>query len=265
MNYNITQILFVLRDNFPILRSTNFPDTLLIMSERRDHPIKQFKVRDLRQKEKFVINDAYLDRYARILGVIASSVYMSLCRHAGRNQECFPAQGLIAREHNISPRSVKRAIQRLKEANMILIRRERLGHGRWRNNVYVLLDRAQWRPPGVSRVPSTTRGQKRQRPGDNNDRTRGHQSPTKETHKKDTHIKDIGGIDIYSLNENGEWMGRGNMRSQIDKITLDDKNITHGDASNKFEEQKQGNMKRQLAKVKAELSERLGWDKKDER
>ena len=127
---------------------------------------KQFIVRDLRQKEKFVINDAYLDSYARVLGITASAVYMSLCRHANRNQECFPSQELIAREHNISPRSVKRAIQRLKEANMILIRRERLSHGRGRNNVYVLLDRGQ-------------------------------ESPTKETHKKDTHIKDIGEIDIF--------------------------------------------------------------------
>src|SRR3972149_9700829 len=112
---------------------------------------KQFKVRDLRQKEKFVIDDAYLDRYARVLGVTASTVYMSLCRHADRNQECFPSQELIAREHNISPRSVKRSIQRLKEANMILIRRERLSHGRWRNNVYVLLARGHLRPPGASR------------------------------------------------------------------------------------------------------------------
>ena len=158
---------------------------------------KQFIVRDLRQKEKFVINDAYLDSYATVLSITASAVYMSLCRHADRNQECFPSQELIAREHNISPRSVKRAIQRLKEANMILIRRERLGHGRWRNNVYVLLDRGQWSPPGVLRVPWTTRGQKRHRSGDNNNRTRGHQGPTKETHKKDTHIKDIGEIDIF--------------------------------------------------------------------
>src|SRR3990172_5869576 len=109
---------------------------------------KQFIVRDLRQKEKFVINDAYLDSYARVLGITASAVYMSLCRHANRNQECFPSQELIAREHNISPRSVKRAIQRLKEANMILIRRERLGHGRGGKKVYVLLDRGQWSPPG---------------------------------------------------------------------------------------------------------------------
>lgn len=222
----------------------------------------QLKVRDLRQKEKFVINDAYLDSYARVLGVTASVVYMSLCRHADRNQECFPAQGLIAREHNISPRSVKRAIKMLKEANMILVRRERLGHGRWRNNVSVLLDRGQWRPPGVLRVPWTTRGHKRHRPGDNNDRTRGHHSPTKETHKKDTHIKDIGGNDIFSLNEEGEWMGRGDMRPLIEEIKPDDKNITRGDASNKFEEQKQENVKRQLVKVKAELSERLGWEPK---
>ena len=226
---------------------------------------KQFKVRDLRQKEKFVIDDAYLDRYARILGVIVSAVYMSLCRHADRNQECFPSQGLIAREHNISPRSVKRAIQRLKEANMILIRRERLGHGRWRNNVYVLLDRGQWRPPGVSRVPWATRGQKRHRPGDNNDRTRGHQNPTKETHKKDTHIKDIGGIDIFSLNENGEWMGRGNIASQFDESRHDDITGTPVSIPNKFKEKDQESMKIKLTEIRAELSKRLGWESKGER
>jgi len=152
---------------------------------------KQLKVRDLRQKEKFVIDDTYLDKYARILGIPASAVYMSLCRHADRNQECFPAQVLIAREHNISMRSVKRAIKILKEANIIAVRRERLSHGRWGNNVYVLLDRSQWRPPWVLHVPWTIRGQKRHQPGDNKDQTRGHQSPTKETHRKETHIKDI--------------------------------------------------------------------------
>ena len=225
---------------------------------------KQFKVRDLRQKEKFVIDDAYLDRYARILGVTASAVYMSLCRHADRNQECFPSQELIAREHNISPRSVKRAIKRLKEANMIAVRRVRLSHCRWRNNVYVLLDRGQWRPPGVSRVPWATRGQKRHRPGDNNDRTRGHHGPTKETHKKDTHIKDIGEIDIFSLNENGEWMGRGNMRSQADEVKLDDITGAEDTIPNKYVKQPES-VKRKLAEVKAELTEKLGWESKEER
>ncbi len=209
---------------------------------------KQLKVRDLRQKEKFVINDVYLDRHARILGVTASAVYMSLCRHADRNQECFPSQELIAREHNISPRSVKRAIKRLKEANMILIRRERLGHGRWRNNVYVLLDRGQWRSPEGLRGLWTTRGQNRHRPGDNNDRTRGHHSPTKETHKKDTHkkdthIKDIGEIDIFSLNEEGGWFRPGTPRS--DK-----------------EMEREDEIRRRLTGIRKELTEKLGWEPK---
>lgn len=225
---------------------------------------KQFKVRDLRQKEKFVINDAYLDSYARILGVTASAVYMSLCRHADRNQECFPSQELIAREHYISSRSVKRAVKMLKEANMISIRKGKAGHGRWRNNVYVLLDRGQWESPGDIKAP-WVRGQKRHQPGDNNDRTRGQESPTKDTHKKDTHIKDREKDFILSLNEEGEWMGLGNISSQVYESRSDDITGTEDTASSMFKERNPENVKRKLAEIKVELSERLGWENKDKR
>lgn len=211
------------------------------------------------------MDDTYLDSYARGLGITASAVYMSLCRHADRGQECFPAQQLIAREHSISIRSVKRAIKRLKEANIIAVRRERLGHGRWRNNVYVLLDKSQWVSAGDLHVPWTIRGQKRHRPGDNNDRTKGHHSPTKETHKKVTHIKDIEIIDIFSLNEEGGWIGRGNMRPLIEEIKPDDISEIQSDNSNKVKVQKPEGAKRKLTEIRAELSERLGWENKEER
>jgi len=129
---------------------------------------------------------------------------------------------------------------------MIAVRRVRLSHCRWRNNVYVLLDRGQWSPPGVLRVPWTTRGQKRHRPGDNNDRTMGHHSPTKETHKKDTHIKDTKVIDIFSLNEEGGWIRPSIPRSYRETEIEDE-------------------TKRQLTGIRKELSERLGWRPKGSR
>lgn len=146
---------------------------------------------------------------------------------------------------------------------MIAVRRERLGHGKWRNNVYVLLDRGQWKSPEDIKAP-WLKGQKRHQPRDNNDRTKGHHSPIKDTHKKDTHIKDTGEIDIFSLNEEGEWMGRGNMRPQVDEVKLGEITGAEDTIPNKYEKQ-QESVKRKLAEVKAELSERLGWEKKDDR
>lgn len=59
----------------------------------------RFKVRDLRSKEKHVIDDQYLNTYARLCGVYATAVYNSLSRHANSHtQECFPSTELIAKQ-----------------------------------------------------------------------------------------------------------------------------------------------------------------------
>lgn len=105
-----------------------------------------FKVRDLRQKTQFKIDDVYLNGYARICGVNATLVYMSLCRHAEFNsQKAFPSQNKIGFELGISVASVKRGIKALTEYNIIKIDKEKM-RGKFSNNVYYLIDKSEWEP-----------------------------------------------------------------------------------------------------------------------
>ena len=50
-----------------------------------------FKIRDLRKKEQFIIDDVFVDSYAKLMSPYASLVYMSLCRHADKKQGAFPS------------------------------------------------------------------------------------------------------------------------------------------------------------------------------
>ncbi len=108
---------------------------------------KSFQVRDLRQKQRFVVDDAYLNGFARLLGPYASMVYFTLCRHAdSRFQSCFPSIPLIAEKLGISQRQVMRSIRKLQEHNIIRIEKRPRHNG----NIYHLLDKAQWTRGGAS-------------------------------------------------------------------------------------------------------------------
>jgi len=105
-----------------------------------------FKVRDLRKKDQFKIDDVYLNGYARFCGVNATLVYLSLCRQAlFEIQKAFPSRDKMAFELGISIASVKRGIKKLIEYNIIKIEKEKMG-GRFNNNVYYLLDKSEWLP-----------------------------------------------------------------------------------------------------------------------
>ena len=78
-----------------------------------------FEVRDMRHKEKFQIDDIYLNGYAKKCGIYATGVYVSLCRHADTDQKCFPSLKKIAEELNISEKQVGRAIKILEENRII--------------------------------------------------------------------------------------------------------------------------------------------------
>ena len=91
------------------------------------------------------MDDAYLDGYARLCGWKATLVYLALCRHANKDQYCFPGIQLLAERLAISENSVKRGIQQLRHWQIIEVRREKRQNGTWRNNVYVLLDKSAWR------------------------------------------------------------------------------------------------------------------------
>lgn len=108
----------------------------------------KFIVRDLRQKDHFTIDDAYLNGYAKTLGAYATLVYLSLCRHANFDtQRAFPSQKLIAEEHAISDRQVRREIEKLEFMKIVAIERNKKNDGTWLNNTYILLDKSQWKSP----------------------------------------------------------------------------------------------------------------------
>ena len=105
-----------------------------------------FKIRDLRKKDQFKIDDAYLNGYARVCRPVATAVYNSLCRHAEFNsQKAFPSQELMAYQHSISIKAVRKGIKKLIEYNIIMVERERRS-GKFMNYVYTLLDKSEWKP-----------------------------------------------------------------------------------------------------------------------
>lgn len=97
-------------------------------------------IRDLRRKEKFIIDDEYLNGYAKICGIFATGVYVSLCRHADKEQKAFPSIKRMAAELAISESSVKRGLKRLDEHRIIVRERK----GKMLTNRYYLLDKSEW-------------------------------------------------------------------------------------------------------------------------
>lgn len=102
------------------------------------------EVRDLRKKSQFIVDDSYLNGYAKELNPFTSLVYFSLCRHADRDQRCFPGLNKIAEEFSIHRNSVIAGIKELESWNIIRIDRRK-----GKVNVYVLLDKEAWKNPGI--------------------------------------------------------------------------------------------------------------------
>jgi len=138
-----------------------------------------FKVRDLRIKEKFCLDDAYVNGWSRYLDPSTLAVYVSLCRHADKEQSAFPSEKTIAEEHGICEKTVRNKIVLLKEWNIIKVERNRRKSGKWLRNTYFLLDKSQWIKPEVKITAGATTGKKFQ-----NQRQ---QLPTKDSHLKVTH------------------------------------------------------------------------------
>lgn len=94
----------------------------------------------MRHKEKFQIDDLYLNGYASKCGIYATGVYVSLCRHVDKEQKCWPSLNKIAKELRISPKQAGRAIKILEEFHII----KKVRVGKKLNNRYILLDRSEW-------------------------------------------------------------------------------------------------------------------------
>lgn len=142
---------------------------------------KAFKVRDLRIKEKFCVDDAYVNGWSRYLDPSALAVYVSLCRHADKEQSAFPAETTIAQEHGICEKTVRNKIALLKEWNIIRVERTRREDGKWLRNTYFLLDKSEWIKPEVKITAGSSTGK--------NFQNHRQQLPTKDSHLKVAHIK----------------------------------------------------------------------------
>ena len=144
---------------------------------------RPIRIIDKRNKQYFVVDDAYLNGYAKLLGPITSMVYITLCRHVDKSQNAFPSQEMIAEKIGAGVRSVKDSIAKLREWNLIEIARERTEH-RWARNSYYLLDKRVWKKTsGALGAPNGS--------GANGDIDQGHVVHTKDTHTKDTHTLSI--------------------------------------------------------------------------
>ncbi len=145
---------------------------------------RPIRIIDKRNKHYFMVDDVYLNGYARLLGPIPSMVYISLCRHVDKDQSAFPSQELIAKEIGTGLRSVENAIALLKRWNLIEITRDKKER-KWARNLYYLLDKDVWNKPS----PALDAVDEPLRSPANDDIDHPHQVLTKDTHTKDTHIK----------------------------------------------------------------------------
>lgn len=152
--------------------------------------MKEFKVRDLRKKEQYKIDDEYLNGYARLCGIYATVVYNSLSRHAEfATQQCWPSIKTICEQHNISNKSVIKGIKELEKWGIIKIIKEKDDKTkRQLNNIYILLDKSEWKekPIRVNDIHTESRVNNREEPSERQEKSR-----VNDIHCKDnTVIKD---------------------------------------------------------------------------
>ena len=102
---------------------------------------ESFEIRGLRDKERFVVDDKFLNGYARFLGIYAVGVYNSLCRHANKVQKSWPSIKKIAQELGVGRSKVIQSIKYLEFWN--IIKKERLGLKL--TNRYSLLSKRCWK------------------------------------------------------------------------------------------------------------------------
>lgn len=135
------------------------------------------QIRDRRDKGWFWMDNEYLNGYAKYFGPIGSAIYISLCRHAHiKDQVAYPSQKTIAEELGIVERTVRHHLKKLEEYRIISTERSfDFQTKRRKTNVYILLDKSQWKKPEAPDASGLEAF---------DSRSRRHQMPNKETHLK---------------------------------------------------------------------------------
>ena len=164
------------------------------------------KIRDKRNKGWFWLDNEYLNGYARYFGAVGTAIYISLCRHVGEEQTCFPSQKTIAEELNIGERTIRKYIKLFEKYKIISVTRNTDKTTRRRiNNVYTLLDKSEWKKPEASDASGE--------PEASECKSQRHQMPIKKTHIKKTHL--VGKADNRSDRIVNEIMN--SMNSPVDQ------------------------------------------------
>jgi len=153
--------------------------------------MEEFTIRDMRIKEKYFMDDEYLNGYAKLCRIYATGVYCSLCRHSNKEQTCFPSINLIAQELHISEKTVRKALKTLVFWNIIkIVTGKRRKGGFYAPNKYTLLDKSKWKPKPVVRGTAGANGTTRHSPKVSEDKYQRYEVPHKDTHSNDTNIND---------------------------------------------------------------------------
>ena len=154
---------------------------------------KQFEIRDLRHKEKFFLDDEFLNGYAKLIGPTAVAIYCSLSRHANKQQKCWPGIDKIAEELGTSQSTIVVHIKKLFEHNIV----HKIRVGKRANNRYDLIDKKYWTKVNNEVHSSVVNNEVHSSPDMNLivHSTESHSSNSKDTHSKDTHNKD----NVFSL------------------------------------------------------------------
>jgi hypothetical protein len=154
------------------------------------------RIIDKRQKEKYMMDDEYLNGMARLCGWKGTIVYTSLCRHASKDQECFPSIKLMAEQHDVGKDTILKGLKILEERKVIEIKKTRSKGGQWLNNTYILLDKSEWNYNQVAHSDTVHQVAHSVAPSRSQRHDQVAHSDTKETHKqgntlKETHTSEL--------------------------------------------------------------------------
>lgn len=148
------------------------------------------RIVDKRKKEKFIIDDDYLNGMAKLCGWQGTIVYNSLCRHSNLQQESFPSIKLMREQHNVSRNTIIKGIYNLEKRKVIEIKKSRTKTGKWLNNTYILLDKSEWNFSQVPHKDLAIQVLVVTQPSPCEGHGVVHEKDTKETHSKETHYKE---------------------------------------------------------------------------
>jgi len=105
--------------------------------------VEQWIARDARRPGHFWADNEIYDRYARLIGVNAFAVYMSLTRHADNHGTCYPSHQTLADDLGLSRATVLRAIHILERHELIHVDVRRLPVRGQTTNIYTLIQVAK--------------------------------------------------------------------------------------------------------------------------